>query len=408
MTKTQDSNPAALVYRLLTERRPMPRVIGIGEPVHGVKAFPRVRNEVFEHLVEHAGFQTIALESDAWAGRLVDAWVRRTPGCEGLTEDEVLANGFSHGFGASPANRELLRWARTRNAGLPTADQVRVTGFDGPMEMVATPSPRATLLHLYDYLSGRDLDRALPCDRDTLTRLLGADEPWVEPMAMLDPSRSVGGEQRVRDVRLLADDLTRTLEAEAPALRRAGDPGLEDAELAARTATGLLAHHAAMARPSDDRAGLLCALRDTMMADNVAALARRTPVLLFAHHQHLRTGTSTMAWGGVRIAGVDVPPTTLRWQPAGAHLATRLGDRYAVVAMAVGRAEEHGIGEPDPSTAESALAARPPDRRLVAGQELRDLRTGRAARATSHPGYFTRDDDLLDELDAVLFLRDAD
>lgn len=177
MTTTHDSSPAALVYRLLTERRTMPRVLGLGEPVHGIEAFPRVRNAVFEHLVEHAGFRTIALESDAWAGRLVDVWVRHAPGCEGLTEDQVMAHGFSHGFGASPANRELVRWARERSAGLPTGDQVRVTGFDGPMEMVATPSPRATLLHLYDYLSGRDLDRALPCDRDTLTRLLGADEP---------------------------------------------------------------------------------------------------------------------------------------------------------------------------------------------------------------------------------------
>src|SRR4051812_7671713 len=57
-----------------------PRLVGLGEPAHQVDEFLRLRNGVFRHLVEHAGFRTLALESDAWAGRSIDAWVRGGPG----------------------------------------------------------------------------------------------------------------------------------------------------------------------------------------------------------------------------------------------------------------------------------------------------------------------------------------
>ncbi|WP_347943029.1 hypothetical protein [Sphaerisporangium sp. TRM90804] len=45
---------------------PATRLLGPGEPTHGVEAFPELRDELFRHLVEHEGFRSIAIESDAW------------------------------------------------------------------------------------------------------------------------------------------------------------------------------------------------------------------------------------------------------------------------------------------------------------------------------------------------------
>ena len=96
----------------LLARPGRPRLLGFGEPLHGEEEFSRLRNALFGYLVRHAGFRSIALESSCWAGRAVDAYVRHQPG----DEDDVMAHGFSHDFGASPANRDLVRWMRQHNA----------------------------------------------------------------------------------------------------------------------------------------------------------------------------------------------------------------------------------------------------------------------------------------------------
>src|SRR5690242_12361728 len=88
-----------------------PRLLGFGEPMHGEDEFPRLRNAVFAALVEQAGFTSIALETSAWHGRIVDAYIRGGDG----DEDDIMAAGFTHGFGEFPANRMLIRWMREQN-----------------------------------------------------------------------------------------------------------------------------------------------------------------------------------------------------------------------------------------------------------------------------------------------------
>ncbi len=382
-----DHAAAGAAIRRLFGSHP-PRVVGLGEPLHQVDEFLRLRNGVFRHLVEHAGFRTLALESNAWAGRLADAWVRGAPG----DVEDVQARGFSPYFGKSAADRELLEWAREHNDGRPPDEQIHVTGFDAPTEMMYAESPRDPLVHLHRYL---DEHSVVTCAWDTLDALLGPDDPWTDEAAAMDPTRSVGSEDRVRELRVLADDLARTLAIEAPALRRATGPdAFDDAALAARTATGLLAYHASMASPGDGgrRWSRNAGLRDAMMADNLQALAARGPTLAFAHNQHVRTGTAHMTLG----------PMALSWQSAGAHLADRLGSDYLTVGIAIGRAEHLGIPEPDANTIEGGL--------LPSDGDLHDaaaLPRGRPLRTYSNPAYFPLDDAALDELDAVLFVRDV-
>ena len=145
-------------------------------------------------------------------GLVVDDYVTSGTG----TLDEVMERGFSHGFGASAANRELVRWMRAYNEGRPAPEQLRFAGFDGPLEITAAASPRQALTALHAYLAARVDAGLLPCTAETLDHLLGADDRWTNPAAMMDPSQSVGQTPEADQLRLLADDLVALLDAQAP------------------------------------------------------------------------------------------------------------------------------------------------------------------------------------------------
>ncbi|WP_036509072.1 erythromycin esterase family protein, partial [Nocardia aobensis] len=240
-------DPASLgrtLDELLAARPEPPALLGLGEPTHGIAAFPLLRNDILAHLVER-GFRSIALEIDLFAATRVDDYIH------GATADidEVLATGFSHGFGAVPGNRELVEWLRAYNAGQSPRDRLRCYGFDAPVEISAAPSPRDPLSAVAGYLpaalrpeSARDLDA-----------LLSADTEWTNEAAMFDPAASVGNSDRARALRVVADDLAGALHRAGPGLRPADPIGYDRAVAQARTAQGLLRYHAAMATPAADR-----------------------------------------------------------------------------------------------------------------------------------------------------------
>ncbi|MDN5930811.1 MAG: erythromycin esterase family protein, partial [Pseudonocardia sp.] len=172
-----DDGIAGALDHFLATRPTPPRVLALGEPTHGEEAFPRLRNAALRHLVAHAGFRAVAIESDALAGLAVDDHVCGGPG----DLDDVMATGFSHGWGASPANRELVTWLREHNRDRAPADRVRFHGIDTPTEMMYAHSPRAALLALHAHLA-TVLDQ-LPCTVADLERLTGDDARWTEPDA---------------------------------------------------------------------------------------------------------------------------------------------------------------------------------------------------------------------------------
>src|SRR5690348_1620839 len=152
---------AAAVMKLLPAR---PRLLALGEPTHGEDTLLDLRNELFRQLVEHEGYRTIAIESDCMMGLVVDDYVTSGTG----TLDEVMERGFSHGFGASAANRELVRWMRAYNEGRPGTERLHFAGFDGPLEMTGAASPRQSITALHAYLTawvGADL---LACTAEAL------------------------------------------------------------------------------------------------------------------------------------------------------------------------------------------------------------------------------------------------
>jgi erythromycin esterase-like protein len=387
-----------------------PRLLGLGEPMHGVEEFPRLRNQFFRHLVEREGYRSVAIESDCLAALTVDAYVA---GGEGPL-DALMERGFSHGFGALGANRELVAWMREHNRDRAPADRLRFYGFDAPTEITGAASPGEPLAALHGYLATHLGADSLPCDSETIDRLVGDDGRWTNPEAAMDPSQSVGASREAGKLRLLADDLLAALTSESPRLIAAAPE--EDwwrACLHGRTAAGLLRYHAAMADGSGPRAAQISRLmvqRGAMMSENLQAIAareaRRGPTLVFANNSHLQKDRSSFllpaGWGG----------GTVSWWSAGAIAAAQMGDRYAFLASALGSAPDRGIGVPGPDTLEGALYAAVAGRCIFdskrLGEALRGMGTELTPRtdASANHGYFALDPDHLDGTDGVVFIKD--
>ncbi|MER6326546.1 erythromycin esterase family protein [Streptomyces coelicoflavus] len=383
---------AAALVRLLPAP---PRLLALGEPTHGEDALLDVRNDLFRQLVEQHDYRTITIESDCLRGLVVDDYVTWGTG----TLDEVVERGFSHPWGPSAPNRELVRWMRAYNEDRPAHERVRFAGFDGPLEITGAASPRQALTALHDCLSALVDPALLPCDADTLDRLLGSDDRWTDPGAMTDAARSVGRSAEAGELRTLAADLVSLLDEQTPhLLASAARDGWERARLYGRTATGLLTYHYWMAEASPARMTRMLGVRDRMMAANLLALAERGPAFVHAHNSHLQREKSSMRmWQG-----------RLEWWSAGALVDARLGGEYAFVATALGTIRHEGVDTPPPDTVEGLLYALPDgprvlDPALLAGA-LGDPRP--APRVSAWFGYAPLDPGHLDTVDGVVFVKD--
>ncbi|WP_280244224.1 erythromycin esterase family protein [Nocardia abscessus] len=386
----QLDEPASLgraLDELLAARTEPPALLALGEPTHGIEAFPLLRNELLRHLVDQ-GYRSIVLETDILAASVVDDYV----GGATAEIDTVLATGFSHGFGAVPGNRELVEWLRAHNAGRAPLERVRFHGFDAPVEHSGAPSPRRALSAAADYLP----EALRPASVRDLDALLGEDADWTNQAAMFDPAASIGDSDRARALRIIADDVASALRRAAPGLRRADPTGYDHAVAHARTAQGLLRYHAAMADPTPDRIATLLSLRTEMMAENLLAIVaqeqRRGPSLVFAHNVHLQRAQSHMSVG----------QDDVNWCGAGALVELALGERYVFLAT---DASPHS----DPGTLQHVLAEATTRRALFPAQALRaalppSISTGEPI----VPGHIPLTPADLAGADAVIFVGDTD
>ncbi|MFC4015422.1 erythromycin esterase family protein [Nonomuraea purpurea] len=357
-----------------------PLLLGLGEARHFVGELGEVRNEIFRYLVEHEGYRSFAIESDCLMGLVVHDYITTGTG----TLDDVMERGFSHTFGTSPANRELVRWMRAYNE--EHDEKLRFFGFDGPLEYWAA-SPRQALTGLYALLDG-PLPGAV-VTRETLDTLLGPDDRWSNEATAMDPSLSIGQSAEAQRLRLIADDLVALLDTQTPQL--SAEDG-ERAALYARTATGLLRYHYWLADASPARWTRLSALRAAMMAANLRAIAEQGPALVFSSNLHLQRNQSLMPFGD----------QTLEWWSAGAITATHLGDRYAFLASAFGTT---GDNTPSPDTVEGILSTLPWDHSLIDARRLAEAITKPTPRVSHDFAYFPLDPAQLDTIDGIVFLR---
>lgn len=367
---------ARAVDDVLDRAGSLPLVLALGEPTHGIGAFPLLRNELLAHLVGR-GFRSIALETDIFAAGLVADYVNGAD----TDLDAVLTSGFSHGFGGVLGNRELLQWLRAYNNDRTRADRIHFHGFDAPVEYSGAPGPRAYLTAVLDFLPP-----ARQPAIDDLEQLLGDDAAWTNPGAMYDPTVSIGGTARARALRVVADDLASALRRAAPQLQPIDPDGHRLATANARTALGLLRYHAAMATAGPDRIDGLLGLRAEMMVDNLLAIidqeSRRGPTLVFAHNRHLQP-----AEGGTG---------------AGALARLELGNRYRFVAT-------DGAPTSTAGTLQGTLAAGTDRRALFPGlQLLALLPEGLEPADPMVPGHLPLTSADLVGADAVVFIADTD
>jgi erythromycin esterase-like protein len=329
-------------------------------------------------------------------GLVVDDYVTSGTG----TLDEVMERGFSHGFGLSAANRELVRWMRAYNEGRAMSERLRFAGFDGPLEITGAAGPRQALAALDAYLTDWVDADLLPCTAEMLDRLLGTDDRWTNPAAMMDPSQSVGQTPEAKQLRLLADDLVALLDTQTPHLIAASSRDDWDrARMYGRTATGLLRYHFWMADTSPSRMARLLDQRASMMAANLLAIAELGPALVHAHNGHLQRDKSTMRMGGL----------PLEWWSAGAIVSAQLGEGYAFMATALGTIRHHGVDTPPPDTIEGLLYALPEDRYVVDARRLAAILgdVTPAPRVSPWFGYSPLDPAHLASNDAIVFVKDA-
>ena len=388
----------------LRSRTVPPRLLGLGEPTHGEEEFLRLRNAAFRYLVEHAGYRSVAIESDCLAALTVDAFV--TDGTGSL--DDAMTAGFSHGFDASAGNRELIGWMRAYNRDRASRDRVRFFGFDPPIEITGAACPGPALAALHTYLAAILGTDRLPPAAD-VDRLIGDPARWTDPAAMMDPARSVGHHPDVAELRLLTDDLVTVLHAQSPRLVAA--TSLDDwwqADLHGRTSAGLLRYHVATAEPSRERIGWLMGLRDEMGAANLRAIlareARRGPTLAFAGNGHLQRDLSVWRpeWPG--LTGL-----VLEWWSAGAIVAAQLGEEYAFLATAAGSIPGRGLQPSAPDTLEGTLSALPQHRFILDGDHLAELAADTVARTdiSAAQGYSALDPAAVSGTDGVVFVREV-
>ncbi|MDR7274814.1 DUF6194 family protein [Catenuloplanes atrovinosus] len=368
------------LYALLDARPAPVEVLACGEPTHGEPAFQTLRNELLSGLAAR-GFRSVALETDRLRARLVDAYVRLRTDADLET---VLADGFSHGWGAFPGNRELVVRLREHNHGLPPEERIAFHGFDAPTEVDSAPSPLPYLLRAFDLVGDR-----IAASRAEIERLAGDDARWSRPDAVLDPARSPGTGADAVALRVIADDLLGALWA-------AGLTGdVPDAE----AALWLLRYHAQAAAPLElgERVTRLIGLRDAWMARNLADVRererRRGATLVHSHNAHLqRHGAS---WDA---AGWERGDLRLRWNPAGRIAADLFGDRYVFLAGSLGASAALGLGAPADGTFEAALSD---------GLNVDVTAGDRAGRADAVHGYFPLTAELIADADAIWHVRGA-
>jgi erythromycin esterase len=392
------------VDRLATALAGEVELLGIGEPLHGGEEFLRLRNRLFQRLVEEHNFSAIALESCFVRGRRANEYIQ---GSGPDSYEDARKAGFSHNFGDLEANRELVEWMRQYNAGPAQTVRLRFYGFDSPTEMTGTDSPRRILNFVLDYLAAVDLALGRK-HREQIEPLLGRDADWENPAALFDPEKSIGLSPEASSLRTAVEDPISDLLVRRPGLAaESGGDRCSEALQYARVARQLLNYHAELARKSDDRTSRLLGIRDAMMADNLVYIAARERergrVLIFAHNSHLKRGKMTWQLGS----------ELCQWWPAGAQLNEILGPRYAVIGTALGASGENGIGTAEPGSLERQLAA-------VAGPALfiptylgAKLPAGRLSRlpvrsgSRKNPSYFPLTPKSFTDFDWLAFLDSA-
>jgi erythromycin esterase-like protein len=330
-------------------------LLGFGEALHGGEEILRLRNRLFQRLVEAYGFSAIAIESSFPRAYITNEYVAgRGP----KSFEEIQETGFGQDFGQLEANRELVAWMKKYNADPARKIKLRFYGLDIPTGTIGIASPRQVLHFALEFLASMDSNSAKE-RRARIEERLGQDSDWENPAAHIDPTKSIGLSPAAMALRIETEDLISELQSHRPEVVDKGDEdGFKEALQHAKVARQLLNFHASMARTSGYYAERL-GIRDALQADNLSYMVSRErgrgKVFAFAHNSHLKYGKAD--W--------QMSTETVTWWAAGAQLKEIFGPHYAVIGTALGISDENGIEKPEAGTLEARLTAAPGPIRFI-------------------------------------------
>lgn len=387
------------VERILSACDPALEILGLGEPTHLVNDYLRLRNRLFQTLVERQGFTAIAIESSFTRGHIVEDFIAGGS----TTLDDAQQRGITHNMGTMPGNRELLEWLRQYNATVEPARRVRFYGFDSPTEMMSADSPRQLLTKALDYLVTLNAASG-QARREMILALVGDDAEWENPAAMMDARKSIGRTPTADALRGAVEDLIAELQTRLPEGIARDAAAYRQGLRYATHARQMLAYHSLAATEAPTRISDMLGLRDAMMADNLRYIIEqerpRGRVFVFAQNAHLKRGQALWEWGANRW----------QWWPAGAHLSATLGAKYAVIGVGAGTSAASHLTLPDAGTLEAHLLAAPGPVRVVPthlGDQL-DAANVPTRNMHNNPRYFPFDAQALTDFDFLALLDAAE
>ncbi|KZF21411.1 hypothetical protein L228DRAFT_249225 [Xylona heveae TC161] len=246
------------------------RVVLIGDGSHGTSEFYRARAAITKRLIEHHGFDTIAIEADWPDAKSLDRYVRLSPSTKSK-ELQPIFKRFPTWMWRNQEVHEFLEWLRGRNAKLPVERRAGIYGLD-------LYSMGESIRAVVDYLEHVDPETA-----NVARRRYGCLAPWVEDPAKYGRVALSKGfapcEQSV--LKMLRDLLKRRLEY----AQTDGEDFL-DAEMNARLVTDAEEYYRSMYYGSDESWNL----RDTHMFETLARLLHHrkgSKAVVWAHTSHV-------------------------------------------------------------------------------------------------------------------------
>lgn len=336
-------NPGPGIDRFLMTCSSDLQLLALGEALHGSEEILRLRNRIFQHLVEHDDFRALAIEASFPHARAMNDYVLGGPGAY----EELKDSAISHGWGQYAATRELIEWMRGYNAEPGHDVKVHFHGFDLPATGMGPASPSTLFDLALSQLASLDAATAAR-HREKIGSLIGPESQWHDPMIWRDPAKNTLMLESAAALRVEAQKLVAALSK-----HRANFPSTperrihEEAVHAAKLARHHLSFFIALADAENWAPSL--GARDAMQAETLEYIVERERprgrVMAFAHNKHLQKSKASWQLGGKLI----------EWSPAGAHLAHTLGAGYAAIGMALRSAAGIELKAAEAGTLESML-----------------------------------------------------
>lgn len=256
------------------------RVVLIGEASHGTSEFYRARAAITRQLIEHHGFNIVAIEGDWPDAAHIDRHVRQL---HGAPSDEAAFTRFPTWMWRNREVQRFIHWLHAFNAARESTERVEFRGLD-------IYSLRASMASVLGYLDNHDVSQAAAA-RQRYACL----SPWVNDPAEYGQRAEWGGADTCEAA--IVEQLHELLWARLERLER--DEGLFDATQNARVVRAAEQYYRSMYRASASSWNL----RDNHMFDTLKQLLKHrgptSKAVVWAHNSHVGDATATaMGWQG--------------------------------------------------------------------------------------------------------------